>query len=305
MTIVKPTKDPDFYRQRTSALLKSGYPITIADYDFSSSADMTRWHWHDELEIQYIVEGNLYVTCNEDNFIVQKGDIVFINHGINHFNTPADGNDCIFRAVLINPSFMFGFGQMELENKYVRPLLTSSSLKFIHITPRDDIYGEFVTHLSQIFSLNDNKPDCFEILTKVSVLNIWAIIYKHFYSDDSARNDNDSRFPSLDEQRVKQAVLYIKEHFMEPITLDDIAGSILVNRSECCRCFKRIMNVTPFEYLMKYRIIESTKQMLKKPTESISEIASAVGFNNTSYYNKIFKKYMSCTPTQYRRSSDV
>ena len=53
---------------------------------------------------------------------------------------------------------------------------------------------------------------------------------------------------------------------------------------------------------MKYRILESTKRMRQKPYESIAEIAGSVGFNNTSYYSKIFKKYMGCTPTEYRHT---
>ena len=89
---------------------------------------------------------------------------------------------------------------------------------------------------------------------------------------------------------------------METVTLEDISSSIMVSKSECCRCFKRTLNVTPFEYLMKYRILESTKRMDRKPLDSISEIAGSVGFNNTSYYNKIFKKYMDCTPTEYRNT---
>ena len=90
---------------------------------------------------------------------------------------------------------------------------------------------------------------------------------------------------------------------MEAVTLDDIANSIMVSKSECCRCFKRTLGITPFEYLMKYRIQESAKRIQRRPQDSISEIAGSVGFNNTSYFNKIFKKYMECTPSEYRNST--
>ncbi len=157
-----------------------------------------------------------------------------------------------------------------------------------------------MTHMSEIFKLNEYKPICYEMLTKSSILQLWTYIYKYFHSKPS--DDFAAGASTQDEQRIEQAILYIYGHFTEPITLDDIAGSILVSKSECCRCFKRTLNVTPFEYLMKYRILESTKRMRQKPYESIAEIAGSVGFNNTSYYSKIFKKYMGCTPTEYRHT---
>ena len=106
----------------------------------------------------------------------------------------------------------------------------------------------------------------------------------------------------LDEDRVKQAILYIHANYAKPLTLDDIAESIHVSKSECCRCFKRSMRLTPFEYLMKHRIFESARKMQRneQAADSISSLASSVGFNNSSYYNKIFRKYLHCTPTEYR-----
>ena len=60
--------------------------------------------------------------------------------------------------------------------------------------------------------------------------------------------------------------------------------------------------MTPFEYLMKYRIFEATKKLLDNKTvsDSISDLALSVGFNNISYFNKLFKRYLDCTPTEYR-----
>ena len=154
--------------------------------------------------------------------------------------------------------------------------------------------------MTEIFRLNELKPLCYEMLTKSAVLQLWSYIYKQFQPqlcDETAINAS-----TQDNHRIEQALLYIYEHYNEPVTLEDIAGSILVSKSECCRCFKRTLNVTPFEYLMKYRILESTKLMRQKPYESIAEIAGSVGFNNTSYYTKIFKKYMGYTPTEYKQT---
>ena len=59
--------------------------------------------------------------------------------------------------------------------------------------------------------------------------------------------------------------------------------------------------------LHSYRILRAAEKILQNDREmtSISELASSVGFNNTSYFNKLFKKYFNCTPTEYRKLSKI
>ena len=106
----------------------------------------------------------------------------------------------------------------------------------------------------------------------------------------------------LDESRTKAAITYIMEHYEEPITLQDIADSIHISKSECCRCFKRCLQLTPFDYLLKYRIYSAVDLLAQdSSTLSISDIALKVGFNSSSYFNKLFKKYIGYTPSAYKK----
>ena len=292
--------DPDYYQKRTKSLLQTNYPLSVLDIDFTESDPFViHWHWHEDIELIYIVKGQAYVTCEEEQILAVQGDIVFINQAVRHFITPTNPEGCIFRSIIVHPSFIFGFGQLEMEKKYITPVLHDTSLKYLHITPDNSSYEAFRSPIVEIINQNEEKPIGFELISKASILCIWKELFSFVTQNTPVST---KKIAAQDEQRVKLAILYIQEHYMESITLDDIADSILVSKSECCRCFKRTLNITPFEYLMKYRILESTKKMHQKTFESISEIAGSVGFNNTSYYNKIFKKYMNCTPTEYRRS---
>lgn len=293
-------EDPDYYVKRSRNLLQNDYPIEISCLNFTQADPLLiRWHWHEEIELEYIVSGQVYVTCEEENILASQGDLVFINQNVRHFITPVQTDGCLLYSIVVHPTFIFGFGQLELEKKYIAPVLHDSALKHIHITKDSPDYENYLSEIREILSLNDLKEDGYELLTKSVLLRIWYQLYK---MSTTLVSGSVPKTAVQDEQRVKQAILYIQEHFMETVTLEDIAGSIMVSKSECCRCFKRTLNTTPFEYLMKYRIMESTKRMHRKPQESISEIAGSVGFNNTSYYNKIFRKYMDCTPTEYRNS---
>ena len=138
---------------------------------------------------------------------------------------------------------------------------------------------------------------------------MWVHFLKKYNSHTVLYDYKKSGEPTLspDEVRIKDAILYIQQHYTEPVTLDNIADSIHVSKSECCRCFKRAVNITPFEYLMRYRILQAAEKILQNDREmtSISELATSVGFNNTSYFNKLFKKYFDCTPTEYRKMSQT
>ncbi|MDE5699326.1 MAG: AraC family transcriptional regulator [Lachnospiraceae bacterium] len=289
--------------KRTQRLLLRGYPVELTTVDCTTpNAPIVYWHWHDEIEFQYIQKGQAYITCDEDNITVSEGDIVFINQAVRHFITPAGADGVIFSSVIVNPSFILGFGQIELENKYITPIIANQSFNHLHITGDDSLYQQFLPHLKQLITLNQDCPSGYELLSKACILQLWNLLYSQLPSRTAASSKISARTANQDAQRTKQAMIYIQEHFMESVTLDDIADAILVSKSECCRCFKRAAGLSPIEYLMKYRIAESTKYMHRKTHESISEIAGAVGFNNISYFNKVFKKFMGCTPTEYRQS---
>lgn len=293
---------PDFYEKRTKKLLLSGYPVELTTIDCTTpDAPIIHWHWHEEVEFQYIQKGQAYITCDEDNITVSEGDIVFINQSVRHFITPADKDGVIYSSIVVNPSFILGLGQLELENKYISPITANRSFNCLHITVENGLYQQFMPPLKELIALNTDKPSGYELLSKANILQLWKLVHDQLPAGASDSSKRSARTANQDAQRAKQAMLYIQEHFMESVTLDDIADSIHVSRSECCRCFKRATGLSPVEYLMKYRIMESAKCMHRKTHESISEIAGAVGFNNTSYFNKIFKKFIGCTPTEYRQ----
>lgn len=296
--------DPDFYTKRTQKLLRSGYPLELSTFDSTvPDAPIVHWHWHDEIEFQYVLKGHAYITCNENNLYVSEGDIIFVNQGVKHFITPSEDGGGIFCCTVIHPSFALGYGQLELESKYINPVISSQTFCYLHITKSNVLYQQFLFPLNQLITLNTEHPTGYELLSKSYVLQLWKLIYDQLpVIASSITLSTTARTANQDAYRVKQAILYIQEHFMDSITLTDISDAILVSKSECCRCFKRVTGLSPIEYLMRYRIMESAKYMYRKTHESISEIAGIVGFNNTSYFNKVFKKTMGCTPTEYRQS---
>ncbi len=291
--------NPDYFENRSNELQNDIFPVKHIKYDYNENPDLSiPWHSHDEVEFLFINKGNAYITCAEKTFEAHQGDLIFINQQVHHFITPFSDESLILDALIVHPCVLFGVGQLDLEQKYVLPILHSKNMEFLSLGPSHPLYEFYISHVKKINTAEDEKILGHELITKASLLLMWQKFLP--LVNPSKKSDNKKLFLQ-DEQRVKEATSYIQEHYMEAITLDDIAGSILVSKSECCRCFKRSLHTSPFEYLMNYRILEAAKWMKRKPQESISQIAGSVGFNNTSYFNKIFKKYMSCTPSEYRQ----
>ena len=98
---------------------------------------------------------------------------------------------------------------------------------------------------------------------------------------------------------IKKAVNYIGQHYSDTLTLDDVAGHVHLNPAYFSTMFKKEMNLSFKEYLNHVRIEES-KRLLTNSNFSIIDIAIAVGFEDQSYFSKVFKKYTGMTPKQFR-----
>lgn len=99
--------------------------------------------------------------------------------------------------------------------------------------------------------------------------------------------------------KVKQ---YIREHYMEEISMNEIAAHVNMNKDYLVRIYKQHENgSSPVKDLLSYRL-EQSKKLLAVPDFSISEIAAMTGFNSQSYFCKIFKQQLGCSPKEYRKN---
>ncbi len=89
---------------------------------------------------------------------------------------------------------------------------------------------------------------------------------------------------------------------MEEISLNDIAASVNISKNTAMRYFAANIGVSPVDYLIKYRIGISCK-MLRETSDKISHIAGCVGYENTSYFCRLFRKYVGVSPKKYREQS--
>lgn len=98
---------------------------------------------------------------------------------------------------------------------------------------------------------------------------------------------------------MRKFLRYIETYYMYDISLEDMAASANVSKSEILRCFKTTLRTTPYKYLMDYRL-QKAAELLTETDMPIGEIASRIGFGQQGYFGKRFKEKMGCSPGEYR-----
>lgn len=99
---------------------------------------------------------------------------------------------------------------------------------------------------------------------------------------------------------IRNAQLYIEEHYMESIALEEIAKHVGLNETYLSSIFKKQMGKSLIDFLTYVRI-QHAKELLIDHQKSINEIAEAVGFNDAKYFTKRFKKFTGVSPNEYRK----
>lgn len=101
---------------------------------------------------------------------------------------------------------------------------------------------------------------------------------------------------------VKAAAKYISENYGDPLSIEDIADYVGVSRSQLFRSFEQVMGMSPKEYLTDFRIKQAC-HLLESTTLSVTAIANSLGFDNSLYFSKAFRKVRNQSPTEYRKAS--
>jgi AraC-like DNA-binding protein len=96
--------------------------------------------------------------------------------------------------------------------------------------------------------------------------------------------------------QLRPVLKYVDQHYNQKITLTELAIMANMSRHHFCRVFKNITGKPPIEYINHLRI-NAAIELLKEGHLNISEIALTVGFNDSNYFSRLFKKYKKVSPT--------
>ena len=98
---------------------------------------------------------------------------------------------------------------------------------------------------------------------------------------------------------ITKAKAFIQEHQTEDLKLGQVAKAVNMSSFYFCKMFKKVTNINFTDYVARVRI-EKSKNLLLNPNLRVSEIAFEVGFQSLTHFNRVFKKLLGQSPTDYR-----
>ena len=150
--------------------------------------------------------------------------------------------------------------------------------------------------VNDIFRLSQSYEPEIEKLRNLEELNRWLSMVLHRFIN-FVFDFNDIKHHNV----IYQTTAYIKENLAEKLTLEDAAEHVSLSKSYFCRILKDELGYTFTKHVNHLRV-ERAKLYLRDSTMSIADIAYAVGFDDQSYFTRIFKKLTNVSPGQYRKS---
>ena len=179
-------------------------------------------------------------------------------------------------------------------------MIDSPDIAFIHFTSDVEWHCQVNKYVFQaINAQTEHSPGC-ELDVRNSISAAWLTIVKNM---DSLPRSQTQESEITTQTRVKRMVSFIYGNYAKNITLSEIAASASVSKSECNRCFRKYFGVTPFQFLNEHRL-EHASQLLLTTSDPVKSIALSCGFEDASYFIRLFKKTKGMTPTAFRASAN-
>lgn len=249
------------------------------------------YHYHPEIELVCVLSGSgtRHVGYHKSNY--SNGDLVLIGSNIPHSGFGLNSIDPHEEIVLQFREEILQFPEQEVEARSIKNLLELSKYGILFsaatkktLLPKlkkmleSEGYKRYLLLLDILFDLSTSKD--YDLLNKE--IMPYTIISKN-------------------KTRLENIFTYVEHHYDKDISIDEVAKLANLTLPAFCNFFKKATQITFTEFVNRYRINKACLLMVQD--KSISECCYSCGFNNVTYFNRMFKKYTEKTPSEFIRNS--
>ena len=236
-------------------------------------------HWHENIELLYIIDGSAKITCGSDEAIYEPGDTAVINSGKFHFIEPI-GETVVYYCLIVS-------------RDYLAPKGIDTDSEIFKAKIRDADIGLYMDKIEEAFHEKRNK------LYKMRIMSFVTLICERLYTYHRESEDELPEKESASLIICKKIMKYINKNFDSVIDISDIAKNLGVSKFYMCRCFKACTGYGIVEFANIYKT-ERAKELIYSGKMNVSEAAEHCGFSNLSYFTRVFKKNTGLLPSEVK-----
>lgn len=245
------------------------------------------YHWHEEYEILYVTTGTFELTLDDENITLQPGEAAFIAAGSLHGGIP---QNCTYECIVFDMRLLLKCNdhcKQQIGEILHRKLAIKSC--FLSVDP------VIRYTIPPMFEALRTRCTGWELITLGCLFQFLGECFKHkTYRAVIPQNERDGKRIL----QLKTVFEMIERDYAQPLTLPILSEAVHMTPKYFCRFFKAATHRTPIDYLNYYRV-EAACYELAATDKNITEVALDVGFSNSSYFIRQFRKYKGITPGQY------
>lgn len=265
------------------------FPIQLYSVDSNYPQYVMPLHWHNELELVFVKSGKLDLFINNQPFSLEAGDIAFVNCNHLHRAEPAD---CEYECIVCDLSMLFKSN--DIASLYISPIKEAT----LTINPlmRAD-HSSVYKSVTELFEVMRKEGEYYELKTLSALFKTFEELYADNRITQSVQTDKSI----TQSQRIADMVMWIDNNYTERITLDTLSEQSGLTPNYICRVFKEYTGNTPINYINSVRI-KNVCYDLKRAHKNVTEAALDNGFDDISYFCKVFKSHMGMSAKEYKKS---
>ncbi len=256
---------------------------------FSAAPDHYDAHWHSAVEVLLPIEGECLMTVGDREYTVKAGEVMIVPSNISHSLTMKENSKRDLVLFELNSILTLR------DFSVLKTMLTIP----IHLTESSPIRERARELLYEIISEYHSANMLKNMLSYARILELYTLIGRDYlngiYSSQNISQDKQRAYWEV----LDRVISYVDRYYMEQINLDTISAYVGFSKYHFSRLFRQYTGLTFCSFLINKRVIMA-EQMLDASALPVSEIALQCGFVSISTFNRIYKQYRGCTPSQYR-----
>jgi AraC-like DNA-binding protein len=259
-------------------------------------------HTHDFAEIVFVRSGsaNHSAERSEESPRITAGDVVLIAQGERHAYT--NSSDLVIDNLMFRHDLLSGHTREAAVDAFaiVEPLFRLPVAgRIVTLTPVEQTRAWRL--LDDLRAELDGRLPGFRAMTMARFVECLVIVGRAA-TRERPPLPAAAQTASGSSSAIGAAVEFMRVHFPEPLTLQEIAATANLTEHHFCDVFKRHMGETPWQFLQKLRLEHAAYLLTAHPTMPIAHVASAAGFADPGYFGRTFRAKYGAAPSAYRNA---